>query len=34
MQPDTLGTMVPRDIMRSQTRPITPQDHYTHASIA
>jgi len=28
------GTMVPSDIMRSRTRHITPQDHYTHASIA
>jgi len=34
IQPDTPGTMVPRDIMRSPARPITPQDHYTHGSIA
>ena len=34
IQPDTPGTIVPRDIMRSRTHPITPQDHYTHDSIA
>ena len=34
IQPDTPRTMAPRDIMRSRTRPITPQDHYMHASIA
>jgi len=28
------GTMVPCNIMISRTRPIMPQDHYTHASIA
>jgi hypothetical protein len=32
IQPDTPGTMVPRD-MRSRTSPITSQNHYTHASI-
>ena len=26
-------TMVPCDIMRSRTHPITPQNHHTHASI-
>ena len=34
IQPDTPGTMVPCDIMRTRTRPITPQDHHTLASIA
>jgi len=34
IQPDTPGTMVPCDIKISRTRPITTQNHYTHASIA
>ena len=34
IQTDTPRTMVPCNIMLSRTRPITPQDHYTHASIA
>ena len=33
-QPDTPRTMVPCNIMRSQTCRIMPQNHYTHASIA
>jgi len=32
--PDTPGTMVTCNIMRCRTHPITPQDHYTHASTA
>jgi len=34
IQPDTPGTMVPCNIIIARTRSITPQDHYTHASIA
>jgi len=34
VQPDTTGTIVPCDIVRSRTRSTTSQHHYTHGSVA